>query len=352
MVYKDNSTIYNLPPTTYQKGFTIVELLVVIVVIGILAAITIVSYTGISQRATVASLQSDLTNASRQLKLYQVTASGYPANLSDLNAGRGLTFSAGTTNSYIYNNNASPQIFCLTLSKGGIAYKINNDGAYSNGECQTAGIVTDGLVMNFDSANLVSYSGAGTAMTDLSGIGNHGTLLNGVGYSNLNQGSMVFDGVNDKIQTNYAPQLGDFTVSIWYKDNGSGVHGRLIDKSYAGGFWLGRNSGLADSWGGGIREGSSPYGIYLTLTDGNWNYLTSVRQGTTHTLYGNGISNTVSNTVSSSPLDATSIAIGGWSTPGTQWFKGNIGVVFVYNRALSTSEIQQNFDALKGRYGL
>jgi len=60
------------------SGFTIVELLVVIVVIGILAAITIVSYTGISNKAITASLQSDLTNASNQLKMYQVEYGSYP----------------------------------------------------------------------------------------------------------------------------------------------------------------------------------------------------------------------------------------------------------------------------------
>ncbi|HZJ34650.1 MAG TPA: prepilin-type N-terminal cleavage/methylation domain-containing protein, partial [Candidatus Angelobacter sp.] len=65
-----------------QSGFTIVELLVVIVVIGILAAITIVSYTGISQRAIAVSLQSDLTNASKQLKLFQVENSAYPTTIS------------------------------------------------------------------------------------------------------------------------------------------------------------------------------------------------------------------------------------------------------------------------------
>src|SRR5665648_904872 len=62
-----------------HRGFTIVELLVVIVVIGILAAITIVSYSGISQKATVVSLISDLDNASKQLKLYQVEYSSFPS---------------------------------------------------------------------------------------------------------------------------------------------------------------------------------------------------------------------------------------------------------------------------------
>jgi prepilin-type N-terminal cleavage/methylation domain-containing protein len=73
------STTYKLPST--KSGFTIVELLVVIVVIGILAAITIVSYAGISQRTTVASLQSDLTNAAQQLKLYYTDHGSYPTGL-------------------------------------------------------------------------------------------------------------------------------------------------------------------------------------------------------------------------------------------------------------------------------
>jgi uncharacterized protein (TIGR02145 family)/prepilin-type N-terminal cleavage/methylation domain-containing protein len=59
-------------------GFTIVELLVVIVVIGILAAITIISYSGISRKAIAASLQSDLSGAANKLKMYQVEYGSYP----------------------------------------------------------------------------------------------------------------------------------------------------------------------------------------------------------------------------------------------------------------------------------
>ena len=61
-----------------NAGFTIVELLVVIVVIGILASISLVAFNGISRKAYIASLQSDLSNASRQLKLFQVDNDNYP----------------------------------------------------------------------------------------------------------------------------------------------------------------------------------------------------------------------------------------------------------------------------------
>ena len=61
-----------------KSGFTIVELLVVIVVIGILAAITLVSYTGVTSRANIAVMQSDLSNSSKRLKIYQAIYGSYP----------------------------------------------------------------------------------------------------------------------------------------------------------------------------------------------------------------------------------------------------------------------------------
>jgi len=71
-----------------QHGFTIVELLVVIVVIGILAAITIVSYTGVSKKAVIASIQSDLSNASKKLEMYKVEHGSYPNTLTDSGSGK------------------------------------------------------------------------------------------------------------------------------------------------------------------------------------------------------------------------------------------------------------------------
>lgn len=101
-----------------RHGFTIVELLVVIVVIGVLAAITVISYTGITQKATSASLQSDLTNASKKLKLDQVILGTYPANLAAANEGKGLTPSSDTFYQYATGNPVSLQTFCLAATKG------------------------------------------------------------------------------------------------------------------------------------------------------------------------------------------------------------------------------------------
>ncbi len=68
-----------------QVGFTIVELLIVIVVIGILAAITIVAYNGIQNRANDAAVQSNLDAIGKQIRLYYAREGVFPKGFSDLN---------------------------------------------------------------------------------------------------------------------------------------------------------------------------------------------------------------------------------------------------------------------------
>lgn len=81
-----------------QKGFTIVELLIVIVVIGILAAIVIVAYNGVQNRARVAALQSDLTNAKKQFLYTQADTGIYPTDTSTLKASANTTYQLSTNN--------------------------------------------------------------------------------------------------------------------------------------------------------------------------------------------------------------------------------------------------------------
>lgn len=125
-----NVTIDSRKPRT-NHGFTIVELLVVIVVIAILAAITIVSYTGISSKATVASLTSDLDNASKQLKMYYVEYGAYPASLDGSNCPTGPTDtkyclkpSPGTTYAY---SSIVPSTFHLTGTKSSTGYSVTDN---------------------------------------------------------------------------------------------------------------------------------------------------------------------------------------------------------------------------------
>lgn len=118
-----------------QTGFTIVELLIVIVVIGILAAITIVAYNGIQDRAKSTVLVSDLTASAKQLKIDQTINNIYPATIAEANSNKGLKASAGTTYSYVVNNAVNPQTFCLSAANGTQVYAITQDNTAGGGGC-------------------------------------------------------------------------------------------------------------------------------------------------------------------------------------------------------------------------
>lgn len=97
------------------RGFTIVELLVVIVVIAILAAITIVTYSSIRQRALNATAQSDMTNLGKALMAYRVENGRYPANDNEIRTALQAAgvLQLGTKYSYD-NNNRKTFMYCLS----------------------------------------------------------------------------------------------------------------------------------------------------------------------------------------------------------------------------------------------
>jgi len=216
-------------------------------------------------------------------------------------------------------------------------------------------IVTSGLILNYDMSDYRSTPFTGTSIYDLSGSGNTGTFINGPIFSGLNDGAIIFDGLEDYIDVPSISSIsGDFTVALWfYSTAASDIHyKRLIDFNYETGFWLGRYAST-DTWGGGIIEPNGPYGIYLPFTNNQWHYLVSIRRGSTHILYGDGITSTVSNNVSSGTLTSVYKLLIARQPIGTnQFFTGRIAQVQIYNRALSAQEILQNYNATKSRFGL
>lgn len=112
-----------------SKGFTIVELLVAIVIIGVLASITAISYTNVTNRAIIASIQADLTNSSKQLKLFYAIDEAYPtANNCPSPSSEEICLKSSTGTSYQYMawNNLNPASFYLTATKNNIIYSTNN----------------------------------------------------------------------------------------------------------------------------------------------------------------------------------------------------------------------------------
>lgn len=136
-----------------RAGFTIVELLIVIVVIGILAAITIVSYSGIQSRAQKTILVSDLTNGAKLLGIDQAFNGAYPATLAAANSGKGLPSSTGVTLRYTVNNSVSPATFCLSAVNTASVYMITHQSTAGEGSCvnvalgaaASSSVLTDGI---------------------------------------------------------------------------------------------------------------------------------------------------------------------------------------------------------------
>lgn len=104
-----------------NKGFTIVELLIVIVVIAILAVITIVAFNGIQDRARSAAVSSALNQVAKKVKLYSVDNGTYPTALADI----GVTDSASA--SYQYSSTSgSPGTYCVTGTQGNTSLWVSD----------------------------------------------------------------------------------------------------------------------------------------------------------------------------------------------------------------------------------
>jgi prepilin-type N-terminal cleavage/methylation domain-containing protein len=107
-----------------QRGFTIVELLIVIVVIAILAAIVIVAYTGIQNKAHAAAAQSAASDLGKLLGIYNTTNGTYPTDLTTVNNGQPMSTSGGT--SYAYHPGAGNTSYCVTVTNSNSSYKLTD----------------------------------------------------------------------------------------------------------------------------------------------------------------------------------------------------------------------------------
>jgi prepilin-type N-terminal cleavage/methylation domain-containing protein len=120
--------LYNIhimyPRKASSKGFTLVELLIVIVVIAVIASITVLAYNNIQARARAASAQAAIHQAMTKIQTFTVDNDGnYPSNLAAI----GITDTSSTTYQYNVNNSASPRTFCVAASVSGASYYVSQD---------------------------------------------------------------------------------------------------------------------------------------------------------------------------------------------------------------------------------
>lgn len=217
-------------------------------------------------------------------------------------------------------------------------------------------IVTNGLVLALDAANKVSYPSSGTSWYDLSGNANTSTLTNGPTFNSNNLGSIVFDGSDDYVSVPNTINLGNtFTISSFVK-----LTNNNSDTSVTG-----TNANGSDNWFG--INSNKIYLFYTRLTDvdntallgattlsnGIFYQITAVINGATSIVYLNGIQDgtrTESFTIAS--WNGT-YAIGRRSSEVAQrYFYGNIANIVFYNRVLTATEILQNYNVTKTRFGL
>jgi hypothetical protein len=231
-----------------------------------------------------------------------------------------------------------------------------------------ANVVQTGLIFYLDAGIPQSYPGSGTTWTDLGGSSNIGTLQGSPIYNSVNGGSIVFDGTDDTSTFGNILQLGtgSRTYSCWYKMNSTTQtdYASLISKTQNTA--TAYRQALGFQTNGNFRvlfRGASNVNYDLDTTnpniDLNWHYLVWViDRNLNSSLYQD---NVLLNSRNISAISGQNfqlnrpLRIGSYNTSGnisTFFFNGNIAQVSVYNRALTEAEISQNFNALRGRFGI
>jgi hypothetical protein len=233
-------------------------------------------------------------------------------------------------------------------------------------------IVTDGLVLNLDASNASSYPGSGTTWTDLSGNGNNMTMngtvpINGSGqtkYFSYNGTANWFRGVN-----NFTTISSAITISVvasitnmsqrtalFSKYNGaSSISGYVLEIGTIGGLWTNTMRWYAAGTGGQSSD-------YRGTSELNQNQiyiftLTYDRSTGVAALYAN-------NGVLSASQAGSNAVASDWAQGATPNLTGNYGpglniysymnqyMVLAYNRALTSTEVVQNYNGLRSRFGI
>ena len=221
----------------------------------------------------------------------------------------------------------------------------------------TSSIVSTNLLLHLDAGNSASYPGSGSTWTNLVSAGMKGSLGAGVTYSAADGGSLAFNGGPTAVVTittasTVTSITNNITIETWYKAStrqprlvatGAGSNGFCFGYfSTTGTAWKVSKYGKVDLSAGTIPSNTSTWHqavLVYSSTEGTSVYIDGALSGST------------------SPVNTATIIA---SAPATMYIgrvettyhSGNISVVRIYNKVLSASEIQQNFNANRSRYGL
>ena len=221
--------------------------------------------------------------------------------------------------------------------------------------------IVDGLVLALDAGNTKSYPGSGTAWTDLSGRGNTGTLTNGPTYSSANGGSIVFNGSTQYLSPTGLTDAfwqGNWTASFWVKFNtiDTGNNGST-DKTLLQHGTSTTRQGLHLTQ----RNTRIFFGLYsddlsgtIILTTGTWYNVVFTLNNTTYAkqIYINRNLDASGTGAGAYVGTGNNARIGGPVLNFGSYFNGFMPSCSFYNRVLTATEIQQNYNALRNRFGL
>ena len=224
------------------------------------------------------------------------------------------------------------------------------------GIAYNSSIATSGLVLCLDAANPRSYPGSGTTWKDISS-GFNTTLSNGPTYTSGIGGYFTFDGVDDwvDIGTNAAFTPANFTASIWFYLNNTpsvGNQYRLFrSRTYGFGVSI-DESRIYNSFVYTNTTGDpSLTGSALSLN--TWYNITTTFTSSTYSVYLNGNFVTSTGTATNSTYYVTGyLGLARDADSSNSYLNGRISQFLFYNRGLSAAEVSQNFNAIRGRYGI
>jgi hypothetical protein len=271
-----------------------------------------------------------------------------------------------SSSEYLKGNIAASQLYTTALSAAQVLQ--NYEAQKSKFEVS---LVQQGLILNLDAGNPYSYAGAGSDWFDVSG-NNNTSLLVGTTlptFSNTNGGILIYDGNTQYSRTpspsnNFAwtPSgvgLNNMTIDLWIKTtDGSGT---ILSKPWSGNGEY--NFGLGHQ-GFSIVIGNQTNTLgFSSILTGNWINLVIVVSPTQYGAYINGVQNTaltnhgITNntpTYGNGQIELTLMTLYPYGGGGNAGFstQGNIGSFRIYNRVLTASEVLQNYNATKGRFGL
>jgi hypothetical protein len=230
---------------------------------------------------------------------------------------------------------------------------------------QGKSVVRRNMLIYYDPFLQQSYPGSGTAVTDLSGSGNNGTLQATPTYNSA-AGFFTYNGASSQyISTTTAlTNPGPYTISAWFRT--STASGRCIvnfesaqtgtgSTSYDRSLYMGTNGNIYF----GNYDGTIDVAVSSTTLNNNvWHYVAGTYggEGTTMRLYVNGASNATQTSTTYQNYTGywriAGYALSGWTNGANGYYTGDIGPVMIYSASLTAEEIAQNFNAMRGRFGV